>query len=190
MRELARATDNFSQFMRCADGVSGYLRRRVRNPEVAAELFQEVSIVVLRHPGAPAEGQSFCAWFRGIARNAVAHHFRHQRRQASLLSRAEPEAHSLLAQAPHDPERSFEVRELLDHILTGVDERSRKLMVERYLLGRSTKEIAHGAAQSPTAIRMKLMRARDALQKQLEPHLSINPQASDQRPLLDSVHDG
>jgi RNA polymerase sigma factor (sigma-70 family) len=165
LREPASPNDNFSQFSSCAAAVARYIRRRVRDRDEAAELFQEVSILVLRHPHAPAVGQSFDSWCRGIARNAVAHHFRKQRRQASLLNRAEPEGHTLLAQAPEDPERTFATRELLQQILADFDERSRRLLVERYFLGRSAEEIAEQVAQSPTAVRMRLMRVRGAIQK-------------------------
>jgi len=179
VRQATRPSETFGHFLDCAQGVAQYLRRRVRDPEVAAELFQDVSIVVLRHSGAPQTGQTFHAWFRGIARNAVAHYFRSQRRQASLLNRAEPEGRSLCAQAPHDPESAFAIRELLDQIFAEVDERSRKLMVDRYLLGRSAQEIAAQIAQSPSAVRMRLLRAREALQKYADSEHALGPEPSD-----------
>jgi RNA polymerase sigma factor (sigma-70 family) len=163
--ERTSTNDNFRKFASCAASVARYLRRRVRDADEAAELFQEVSILVLRHPQAPASEQSFDSWCRGIARNAVAHHFRKQRRQASLLNRLEPEGHTLLAQAPEDPERTFATRELLEQTLANFDERSRRLLIERYFLGRSAEEIGEQVEQSPTAVRMRLMRARSTLQK-------------------------
>jgi RNA polymerase sigma factor (sigma-70 family) len=165
VREHTHIHDNFSQFLDCADAVARYIRRRVRDQDLAAELFQEVSILLLGPLSEPPIGQAFDAWCRGIARNVVAHHFRKQRRQASLLNRAEPEGHTLLAQAPHDPEHSFATRELLTHLFADIDERSRRLMVERYLIGRSADEIAVQAEQSPSSVRMKLMRVRGAVRK-------------------------
>jgi RNA polymerase sigma factor (sigma-70 family) len=163
LREPSSVTHNFSQFMECAASIGRYIRRRVRDRDEAAELFQEVSILLLSRPGAPPAGQRFDSWCRGVARNVVAHHFRRQRRQASLLHRAKPEGHTLLAQAPHDPESSFATRELLDRLFADIDERSRRLMLERYMLGRSAEEIAQQAEQSPTSVRMKLMRVRGAV---------------------------
>jgi len=165
MREPAKMGDNFSQFLDCADAIARYIRRRVRDDDLAEELFQDVSILLLGPLRDRPIGQAFEAWCRGIARNVLAHHFRKQRRQASLLNRAEPEGHMLLAQAPHDPEHSVATRELLTHLFMDIDERSRRLMVERYLIGRSAEEIARQAEQSPTSVRMKLMRVRGAVRR-------------------------
>lgn len=170
MRDPASINDNFSRFLGCAKSIARYIRRRVKDPEVAAELFQDVSILLLAQPGAAPAGQDFERWCRGIARNVLAHHFRTQRRQVALLNRAEPEGHTLLAQAPHDPEHTFATRELLTRIFDNIDERSRGLMIERYLMGRSADEIAKQAAQSPTSVRMKLMRVRGAVK-------SVRPKA-------------
>jgi RNA polymerase sigma-70 factor, ECF subfamily len=165
LREPPNISDNFSQFLDCADAIARYIRRRVRDDDEAAELFQEVSILLLGPLGEPPTGQNFDAWCRGVARNVLAHHFRKQRRQASLLNRAEPEGHTLLAQAPHDPEHAFATRELLTRLFADIDERSRGLMIERYLMGRSADEIAAEAEQSPSSVRMKLMRVRGAVRK-------------------------
>jgi RNA polymerase sigma factor (sigma-70 family) len=165
LREPATFTDNLSQFLECADSVERYIQRRVRDRDVSAELLQDVSILLLGHTGAPPAGQTFEAWCHGIARNVVAHHFRSQRRQAALLNRAEPEGHTLLAQPPVDPEHIFATRELLDQMFANVDERSRRLMIERYLMGRSADELAEQADQSASAVRMKLMRVRGAVLK-------------------------
>ena len=164
LREPSSPNDNLNQFLDCAGSIARYVRRRVKDADAAAEIFQDVSLLVLRRQTALAGGD-FYAWCHGVARHAIARHFRKERRQASLLTRVEPEGHALLAQAPHDPESSFATRELLDQIFTGVDERSRRLMIERYLLGRSAEEIAERAAQSPSAVRMKLMRVRGAVLK-------------------------
>jgi RNA polymerase sigma factor (sigma-70 family) len=163
LRDPAIISDNFSQFLGCAKSISRYIRRRVKDREVAAELFQDVSILLLAHTDSAPSGQSFEHWCRGIARNVLAHYFRTQRRQAALLNRAEPEGHTLLAQAPRDPEHTFATRELLARIFDNVDERSRRLMIERYLMGRSADEIAKQADQSPSSVRMKLMRVRGAV---------------------------
>lgn len=180
MREPADSNDNFAQFMACADSISRFIRQRVKDREEAAELLQEVSILLLGQLGAPPAGQSFEAWCRGIARNVLAHHFRKQRRQASLLNRAEPEGHTLLAQAPHDPEHTFAIRELLTRLLSNIDERSRRLMVERYLMGRSADELAAQDEQSPSSVRMKLMRLRGAVRKgQAERDFCADPDRRD-----------
>jgi RNA polymerase sigma factor (sigma-70 family) len=165
LREPSSPNDNLKHFLDGASALARYVRRRVKDAETAAEIFQDVSLLVLRRRAGPMREENFYAWCHGVARHAIARHFRKQRRQESLLTRAEPEGHTLLAQSPHDPERAFATRELLDRIFTGVDERSRRLIIDRYLLGHSAEEIAEQAAQSPSAVRMKLMRARGAVLK-------------------------
>jgi RNA polymerase sigma factor (sigma-70 family) len=149
----------------CASTLARYIRRRVRSDEEAAEVFQEVSLLVLRTPRSRADHGCFVAWCKGLARNTLAHHYRGKQRHAVLLGRAEPEAAAFHGWAPVDPEEQALTRERLERLFAGVDEKVTRLMLERYLLGESAEEIARRLAQSPAAIRMRLMRVRAALRR-------------------------
>ena len=150
-------------FLACSPVIVRYIRRRVGDAEEAAEVFQDVSLLVLRTPRLTSDQSCFIAWCMGLARNTLAHHYRTKRRRAALLDRAEPEGAELLGQAPSDPEQQIAHRQQLSRLLSGVDERSRLLVLERYLLGKSAEEIASLSTLSATAVRMRLMRARTAL---------------------------
>lgn len=154
---------NGEALVACAPILTRYIRRRVRSAEEAAELFQEVSLLVLRTPRAPDDDSCFVAWCKGLARNTLAHHYRGKLRRAIFLERAEPEAAALLGWLPGDPEHEALTRQRLQRLFAEVDESAVRLMLERYLLGKSAEEIASRLAQSPASIRMRLMRARSAL---------------------------
>lgn len=164
-REPPSTTENWRLFLQCSDSIARYIRRRVRDAEEAAEIFQDLSLIVLKHENGPLEVDRFASWCRGLARHTLAHHFRSKRRRATLLDRAELEGSHLVGQGPYDPEHSFAARELLDRMFQNVDERSRRMMIDRYLLGKSAEEIGQRLAQSPTSIRMKLMRVRGAVMR-------------------------
>ena len=65
LSEPASFRDNYSRFLECAESIERYIQRRVRDRDQAAELLQDVSILLLAHTGAPPAGQSFDAWCHG-----------------------------------------------------------------------------------------------------------------------------
>jgi RNA polymerase sigma factor (sigma-70 family) len=151
------------ELVACAPSLARYIRRRVRTEEEAAEVFQDVCLLVLRTRRSPDDDSCFVAWCKGLARNTLAHFYRGKLRRAVLLDRAEPEAAALLGSLPEDPERQTLTRQQLERLFAETDESAVRLMLERYLLGKSAEEIAHRLAQSPASIRMRLMRIRTAL---------------------------
>jgi RNA polymerase sigma factor (sigma-70 family) len=165
---MARGTtvETWNQFLDCSDSLARYIRRQVRNRDDAAELFQELSLLVLRNSRGPQPGATFDSWCRGLARHILAHHFRSKRRRASLLDRAGRESHDLESRDLRNPERECAAREVLERAFAGIDASSSRMVIERYLLGDSAEEIGTRLARSPSAVRMKLMRIREALMNQ------------------------
>jgi RNA polymerase sigma-70 factor (ECF subfamily) len=153
-------------FLRHKKSLAAYIRRSVGDRDDAEEVFQELSLIVLRHRSGPSDAEQFSSWCRGLARNALAHHFRAKRRRADLLNKVELEGDDeLMGRRVLDPERALSVREALGKVFERVDEKSERLILERYLLGQSAQEIAQRLAQSPTAVRMRLMRLRSAAKR-------------------------
>jgi RNA polymerase sigma-70 factor, ECF subfamily len=147
-------------FLQRADSLRAYIKRRVSDPMEAEEIFQDLGLVVFRHRSGPTDIESFGPWCYALARNVLAHHFRSKRRRANLQSRVELE--SLAVESSHriDPERAASARQLLEIMGSGLGLEARDLLSQRYLLGESTEEIAQRLEQSPTAVRMRLMRLR------------------------------
>lgn len=147
-------------FLDREQSLRAYIRRRVRDAAEAEEIFQELSLVVLRHRSGPKDMARFTAWCHALARHLLAHHFRSKRRRASLLSRVELESAGFETSHRVDPERAASARELLGLLGNRLDPKARELLSLRYLLGESAEEIALRLDQSPTAVRMRLMRLR------------------------------
>jgi len=158
MRKLS--DERWSLFMGQANNLRGYIRRRIQNAAEAEEVFQDLSLLVVRHHTGPRDLEHFSAWCHSLARHVLAHHFRSKRRRANLLSRVELER--IVFETSHriDPERAASARQQLRMMQDNLDPQARDLLSQRYLLGKSTQEIARRLEQSPTAIRMRLMRLR------------------------------
>lgn len=158
MRELSQ--DRWLLFLDRAKSLRAFIRRRVADPTEAEEVFQDLSLIVLRHRSGPKDIECFGAWCHSLARHVLAHHFRTKRRRANLLSRVELESAGFETSHSVDPERAASARELLRLLGKKLDPKAAELLSQRYLLGESTEEIALRLAQSRTAVRMRLMRLR------------------------------
>jgi RNA polymerase sigma factor (sigma-70 family) len=157
-------------FLDRAKALNDFIRRRVGNSAEADEIFQELSLVVLRHASGPDEVEKFSAWCHAIARHVLAHHFRAKRRQAKLLDRVELEGFACESCHYLDPERAASARELLKLVGKRLDPQGGELLSQRYLLGESTGEIAQRLAQSEASVRMRLMRLRLVAKREHQKH--------------------
>jgi RNA polymerase sigma-70 factor, ECF subfamily len=66
--------------------VWGYLRRRIADPNIAEELFQETFLVAAADLARLNAASSKRAWLIGIARNLLREHLRHERRRLQPLA--------------------------------------------------------------------------------------------------------
>lgn len=143
----------------------GFVRRMVGNRDDADELYQELALAILQHPKGPEDVEQFAAWCRGLARHLLSHFYRTQRRRADLLTQVRWDNGRKFNVWAHDPEHLTATYEILNRALGRIDDRSIQLMVSRHLYGESAAEIAERTAQSPAAVRMKLMRLRCAAKR-------------------------
>jgi RNA polymerase sigma factor (sigma-70 family) len=157
--EVQSNSQIWRHFVRHRGELRGYIRSLVSNHADVADLMQEVGLVILDH--------QFPAWCRGIVRNVVSHHWRSARRRSELFSPADVESES-----PDSGLRSTEdivaSRNALATCLDELDDQSRTLLTLRYMDGKTSGEIARQFRQSPAAIRMKIMRVRDALKVRMK----------------------
>jgi RNA polymerase sigma factor (sigma-70 family) len=141
--------------------IRSYIRRVVGDHDSAEEVMQEVVLQILISDGPVDDAGRFLAWSRGVARHVAAHHSRNRRRTTAELS-LEP----ALEEAPDplsDPESHVDARKTLARAARSLDEEGFELLVRRYVLGESGKELAGEFAYSPAALRMRLMRIRSSL---------------------------
>jgi RNA polymerase sigma factor (sigma-70 family) len=138
-----------------------YIRHHVRDPNDAADILQEVGLLVVQMGHAPVEATNFAGWCRIVARNVIAHFHRSRQRRNNLLAALESSRPPLRG----TPEDLAAARELVAGAFDGLDEQSRQLLVIRYVFEENASEIAERLRQSPASVRMRLMRLRDTLKR-------------------------
>jgi RNA polymerase sigma factor (sigma-70 family) len=157
--------ERWAHFLADSKKLRAYIRRRVRDVTEAEEVFQDLSLIVIRDRSDSKDIEQFSAWYRALARNVLAHHFRARRRRADLISRVELEEASSNPIHGADPERSASAREILRTLDTRLKPRARELLLQRYLLGESPEEIALRREESAAVVRVRLMRLRSLVKR-------------------------
>jgi len=141
-----------------------YLIVRVRNRDVAEDLAQQVflkawqAIPRYEHRGAP-----FRAWLYRMAHNQMVDHFRTSRPTSDLEGVDIPEA-------PEAEERLLtgETNEMLQAALERLSEDHREVIVLRFLMEKSAREVGDIMGRKEVTIRGLQMRALQALRREIE----------------------
>jgi RNA polymerase sigma factor (sigma-70 family) len=167
--EMASRTtsEQAERLIRCLPMLRTYVRRLVGDSDTASEVLQNVSVTILTTTGSPTDVGGFSAWCRGVARNVAAYELRSRRRLQHILPVGDD-----LAEAPDpiaDPEDNAASRTNLERLTGHLDPTAFELLYRRYVLGESAKDLATELAQSPAALRMRLMRLRSHLRASERP---------------------
>lgn len=136
-----------------------YIARHARRGETVSDLLQEVSLRILQCAG-PEDNERFMAWSRGVARHVIWGERRRRRLFDNHLDGASADGDS---DSSPDPESQTNVRRSLARFSGEVDRDSFELLVRRYVLEETYAELAFELAQSPAALRMRMMRLRSLL---------------------------
>ncbi len=153
------------RFIRLQPQVAAYVRSLMSTREDAADLLQELSLAFLLRGGASAEPTQMLRWCRGAARNLALHHWRSARRHREIFADGPSTQGQADAAEPRSLERAVADRDSIERCLRCLDGHSRRLLLLRYVAGKTSAEIARGSHQSPAAVRMKLMRVREDLRR-------------------------
>lgn len=146
----------------------GFLRAICRDPELAEELFQDLSIVVIEKIGTFDASRDFGAWVRGIARNL------HRRALETRRDRVRPQAvydpalvdavlAAYEARAAEEVEEKADHAERLQRCLEQLPPRHRELIRDRYESNLSIHRIAEIRSRTESAVETILSRIRAAL---------------------------
>jgi RNA polymerase sigma factor (sigma-70 family) len=152
----------WAELERCMPMLRKYVGRRIKDSDALNDVLQEVSLKILTAE-APDPGSSFPAWSRTVARNVAERESRRDRRRGREL--AEPGALAQVRDPTHDPERRTHYQRALSRTLDGLETSALDLLIRRYVLEESPKELARSLSQSPAAMRMRLMRMRTLLRR-------------------------
>jgi len=147
--------------------LKAYLRHLVDSPHDADDLAQDICVTLLQDPRILLQGADPGAYLRGIARHFASGHHRRVRRAPALEAVMEAAWNE---EAPHDAEAE---RRALEDCLNGLPGTGRQLLSWRYGDGLTSRQIAERVQGTADAVRMALMRVRDALTKCLQSKLPM-----------------
>lgn len=164
-------TDAFHQLVvRFQEPIRLYFARNVTCGSVADDLSQEVFIAAFRQLEGFQRRSKVFTWLMGIARNKLLHYLRTQFRHrknfaAERLAEKVQERIRYLEDAQNEANEHADFLDALDHCLSELPAAARNLIEQFYFEGNSSSEIAEQKRCSSGAIRMKLLRIREILQK-------------------------
>lgn len=163
--------DAFGEILRLHQGrVRAYLRRYVFDADLADDLAQETFLAAYRgmssrNPAAPLD-----LWLLGIARNRVLSHLRDESRRRERL-RAALAAWSAERAEAAGLEKERETGALRD-CLRSLPPHGAEMLADHYERRRSSAEIARRSGKTDGAVRMTLLRLREALKSCVRLRLS------------------
>jgi RNA polymerase sigma-70 factor (ECF subfamily) len=158
----------FAEILRLHQGrVRAYLRRFVFDGDLADDLAQETFLAAYRslpsrNPAAPVD-----LWLLGIARNRALAHLRDEARRRSLESRplrAALAAWSARRLETAGPDLEGEIAALRE-CLSKLPDPGAALISEYYGARKTSAEIARRTGRKESAVRMTLLRLREALKQ-------------------------
>jgi RNA polymerase sigma factor (sigma-70 family) len=151
-----------------------YVRAHNNTFEADDDIIQDTLIIayvsVERGSFLPRAGVPFSAYVIGIARNKIREARRKERFHVNLGDEPEDLERRLVGEIHRQPERTIERREQLGLLRSGLSRLpdARRQVLEHYLSGASTGEIADHLSMSEALVRQHKCRGLRALQHELQ----------------------
>jgi len=140
--------------------VLGWLTARVRDPDRAEDLAQEVFLKAFEGIGRLRDPGKFRPWLYRIAENVLRSHLRAERRARAVVeSRPFDALDQVAAETRGDPDR----REALREAIAKLPVETRDALILKHVDDRSCEEIARTMGITRNALAVRLFRARQAL---------------------------
>jgi RNA polymerase sigma-70 factor, ECF subfamily len=152
---------------RYQDALYRYAFGMTGQQDVAADLTQAALVKAYTQIDRCRDPERFGAWVYRIVVNACKDHLKSRRRRDVSLDGEQSVAVISSEDPIADLERS-ELRRLLDGALARLTEPLRQAFVMKHVEGRSYEEIAELMDVSVPALKMRVMRAREAMKEALE----------------------
>jgi RNA polymerase sigma-70 factor (ECF subfamily) len=164
----------FGELVRRNEGwVRGFLRSRIRDWGAADDLAQDVFVTAFRRVKGFRGESSFEGWLRGIAVNHLRNFVRKRREQCvggteELQLLIDRGAEGFLGASDES-----QALDALQKCLARIDGPARELLTERYVTGRTVREISAASGRGYSALTMQLHRLREALAACVERKLEV-----------------
>jgi RNA polymerase sigma-70 factor, ECF subfamily len=169
-----------SQFLMNRDLLLGFIYSLTRDFDVAEEVFQEVSLVILREARGGTKVGDFMAWAREVGRRRVAEHYRKKAKDPSRQLSDSMDQLVDQAFAEHQPALEAQQTQMthLLECLKRISGRSRQVVEGFYHQRKSVKDIAAGLGWHPNSVKVALSRARKALADCVEMRMNLRSRSS------------
>lgn len=161
---------------RIREGIRLLALRRLGDPELADDVAQETvtrGLVAIRQ-GRPADVDRMGAYFRGIALNVIADHYRESGR-AQVVSHEGSPGPDLKAPSPLDAAIRSQRAGRVRRALAALAESDRELLRLTYYEGLTSAEIARRNHEPPARIRKRKQRALERLADVLDEQTCHTP---------------
>jgi RNA polymerase sigma factor (sigma-70 family) len=145
-----------------------YIRSLVCDVELAEEVFQELSVVVLEKAGSYDPDHDVEAWFRGIARNLVRRVRSGRGRQIALPGARLADLVDTAFEENRDRDMIDEKLVLLRRCMGKLTNASREMLRMRHVLGLGLDVIAERSGRTRGAVQTALSRTRRAVARCVE----------------------
>jgi len=139
-------------FLRYERRAYAFFLARVRSPERAADLFQELFLRIHRGRQTFHSDRRFEPWFFRVARHVLVDDFRHRGPPLEILGEE-------LAAEGSSPERQFQLGEALEALGTDLTEEERVILVAAKGAGVDLATIARALGRTTAAVRQIVSRA-------------------------------
>jgi RNA polymerase sigma-70 factor (ECF subfamily) len=155
------------------------LRNRVSNPHAVEDLYQEVSLAVLRQTSRPTDPQKVAPWLYRLAVRQVINFHRRNGRQKRLQESIRRQTPAVSATAPDalDWLLRSEQHSRVNRALQQLRPQDREILVLKYTENWTYKQLARHLGASTNTIEYRLIRARKRLRQLLSCDL-VNDQAA------------
>lgn len=143
-----------------------FARGMVRDADLASDLVQDAFVKAYTRLDTCRDPSRFGAWMYRIVVNRCRDHLKRQRRPAVQL-----EEHTAAAPEGDGPALRIaraELRELLDRAIAALPEAQREAFLLRHVDGYSYEEMSEMLDVTVSALKMRVMRARNVLQERLK----------------------
>ncbi|MGH2604550.1 MAG: RNA polymerase sigma factor [Dehalococcoidia bacterium] len=166
-RVLGGNTEAFGDLVdRYQDEFVAYAKYMTGSEDEAADVIQESLVRAYRSLGRCRDRANFKGWLFRIVSNQCKTHVSRGRRRAEVLSQAAREPST--TEDPHAQAHAAELRRQVHESLQLLPAEQREALVLRYVEGLSVTEMAELLGTSLSAVKMRLLRARNALRERFE----------------------
>lgn len=150
--------------------IHAYVMREIKDYHIAEDITQETFLEVFQKLDTLKEPKKFSSWLYTIVKNlCITWHRRNRFQPESLedihISKIETDAYSQYMASEHAKTTTFEHRELVEKLLTKLNEHDRKIITLHYFDEMTYAEIGTYLGISENTIKSRLYRARQRLKK-------------------------